>query len=444
MNIPVKIKNKKPWILVSSYADLFIDQINFDNYEVSLENSGPENYMGRPHIDNILRILETKYPGKSENYRNTLEVFFYNIEQLVDKSLNMLYHTNPVEVEDPSKIDLLLENSINKLIIKSPDLWGDSVIKHQLIGNLSSSFVNYTKEYDINNKTSYGIASFRYLPTGDLKCVRLPLKIDSYPLKIDPVNIGNSVWGDEFLEELKEGINKEWNLNYNWKDSIYLKYLYNSIMSNKEPLSIQDFYVKSYSLSKYSNKMHSPDLEAKAEFKLLTEDFLNTYPANIIHHYVYDTYNRTTVNPGFLNGISGWSRVSDDSNITESSYKSFNENVRIEDSNNQYGNPELKLNFKHNKITQTLRIPDGKYSLSLSVRSSSTRGIKLFLGGVSVDVNIAPSETFKKITLTDVDNGGISISSSNHIETYGFEVVENEDLNSELEIEYCRLNYISS
>jgi hypothetical protein len=440
MNIPVKIKNKKPWISLSSYSNLLIDSVNFDNYEVSFENSGPEGYFGRSHIDNIVELLEVSYPNKTENYRSTLEVLFHNIEKLIESSLDYLYFTNPVELEDLKEVDIILENSINKMSFKSPQIWGDDLIKNILVGNLSSSFLSYDLKYDPATNLSSGEVVFRYLPEGTECKVNLDLKTSTVPDTVDIYNPDNNIWGEEFLNDIRSSLEKEWIYKFGWNENIYQEELYRSILSGKKPLTINDFYVKSFNLSKYEGILNSTKIEKSPNFSLIDPTYLNIYSPNIIYCLGHDVYNSSTVNPGFTSGVSGWNRESYYSNITTSSYKSENVDLEISDSNSLESNPELRFKGKKNRLSQVLRLPPGKYELTLSVLNTTDRDIKLFFGDLEVNVTLAPSSKFRSIRLTNVENGGIDVTSENSIISYGFEIGEDSvSIDPEILIEYCRI-----
>lgn len=438
MNLPIKIYNKKPWISINRFKNLLIDKISFGNYEVSPENSGPEGYIGWPHIENILSVLVSFYPQSIHLYRNSLEVYFHNLNKLIDSSLDFLYSTNPVFKEEVLEVDILLENSINKLSKDTSDLWSDPLIKETLVGDISSSFLGYTLLYDPYTENTSGKVLFRYLPEGSLREVILPLKVTTQPEVVDVSHPDNTSWGDVFTNDCKGSLTKEWEVTYDWKEPSYQRELYRSIMSKKGGLTIDDFYVKSFMYSKNTGRLNSKEIESSPEFNTIPENYLSRYSANIINCLSNNIYNQTTVNPGFKKGTSGWNIISKYTNSGKLDHKAHSDDITIEDTNEEINDPEIRLDGNYIKIYQTNRVPEGKYSLEISLKSNLVRQAKVFLGNTSIEIEIPESENLKLIKLTDVLNEGILVDYNDGIIDYGIEIFESANP-SILFLEYCRL-----
>jgi hypothetical protein len=448
MNLPIKIKNKKPWVALNLYSSLLLNEIDFSNYEVSENNSGPTGYFGKAHITNLASIIDEKTNLDVTLYKDTLETFFYNTTVVIDGLIDFLYFSNPAVAYDPDKLDIILENAVNKITPNVPLLWKDSTIKNNLYGNISSSFLDYDMVYDYNTSVTKCKVIFRYLPEGSERYVDINLRTFETPTNVNVLDNVLTVWGDEYLADLKLQADTQWKILYSWNESIYQRELYRSIMSSKGGITIDEFYNKSYMLMLYTDKIDNSYISSLVNYSALSEDTLSLYSFNIICCLAEDTYNLSTINPGFTNDLQGWNRVSNKSSVTNNSNLISTGDLRIEDSilNDNGTDFELLLNGDSNKISQINRIPEGNYELTISIKTSIERTLNIFLNDTTATVTVSAGESVKKIKLTDVANGGISVAEQNSITEYGFELepISDQNLNEEgiTKIEYCRISKI--
>jgi len=366
----------------------------------------------------------------------------YDLEKIVSHDGNSI---NAIPIESNSQVINYLK--INKQVgfvgFDEIQFFKDPypLIKELLVGNISSSFLGYNLLYDPHTNNTSGKVIFRYLPEGTLREVSLPIKVTTQPEIVDVSHPDNTFWGTIFTNDCKASFIKEWTIYYDWKEPSYQRELYRSIMSKKGGLTIDDFYVKSFQFSKNSGRLNSKEIESSVGFLDIPASYLQEYPANIINCLSNNTYNQTTVNPGFNRGTSGWNIVSTYSNTGELDSKAHSIDIIIEDTNETIDDPEIKLDSQYIKIFQTNRVPEGKYLLEVSIKSSIPRSGRIFLGETSVEVEIPQSENLKLIKLTDVLNEGILINYNDGIIDYGIELFENENP-STVFLEYCRLKKI--
>lgn len=445
MNLSVKVKNKIPLVSVSSFKSLLIDDVDFSS--IGTCDTVLEGYFGKAQIDNVVKAIKDSTSLNTTLYEDTLEVFFFNVESTINTLLDYLYLSNPVNIEDTTQVDIILENAVNKVSFDTPSLWSDKLIKKDLLGRLSSSFLDYEVTVNAKTKTGQCRILFRYLPDNTERVVILDLRLN-------PELIPNILTSDkckitdlppELVDHIKEHVNKSWNEKYNWPEDNYQDELYRSIMSNKGGITLDDFYCKSYSLMKFSNKLDSRNIEAQDGFSSIDPYKLNMYPVNIISRLASDTYNNTTINPGFEYGFQGWNRVSTSAGLTGPSVNLSNPvDLKIENTiiNTIDNNPELILDGKYNGFTQYNRVPGGLYDLTISILTNTDRDFTLFLGDSKVEFTLPASTVPSLITLTDSTVGGIDLTGAEDgIVVYGFETKEistNPEL-VETKIEYCRI-----
>lgn len=446
MNLPIKIKNKKPWVSLNLYSSLLLNEIDFSNYEVSENNSGPNGYFGKAHISNLAAIIDEKTSLNATLYKDTLETLFYNAEVVIEGLIDYLYFSNPSTSYDVDELDIILENAINKTTVNSPAIWKDKTIKSLLRGNLSSSFFDYDLVYDYNTSIPKGKLIFRYLPEGTERFMEVNLKPSVQPQEVNVLDNTLTVWGDEYLTDLREQLDFNWDKLYNWNEEIYQRELYRSIMAGKGGITIDEFYNKSYTLMLYTDKIDNSYISTLGNYSAISESILSQYSFNIICCLVEDKYNLSTVNPGFKKGLQGWNRVNKNAAVTNNSSFVSTADLSIEDtiSNSEQGDFELLLDGDYNRISQINRIPEGKYDLFVSIKTSVERTLKVFLNDTFATVTVLPGESVKKIKLTDVSNGGISVSNEDSITEYGFELdpISDQNLNEKgiTKIEYCRIS----
>jgi hypothetical protein len=444
MNLPIKIKDKKPWVSLSSYSSLLIDDINFSNYEISPSDPSLEGYFGRKHVDNLVEAIGTEISTDTTFYEDTLEVLFFNIESVIDKLTDYVYLTNPVSIVDSIQLDILLENAVNKASIDLPNLWGDSLIKNTLTGNMSRSFLDYELRYDTREGSSQCRVLFRYLPEGTERSVLIDFKVSGTPEDTNPKTSSLSTWGSEFTESMKEAVAKSWRINYDWKEDNYQRELYRSIMSKRGGMTIDEFYVKSYNLVRYSGKINPKYVEELTGFSGIDPKYFGTYSFNIISRLSDNTYNATTINPGFTNQTQGWNRVSHYSSVTESSDLSPTVEFDVVDTDIEF-DAQLHVDKSYNKFSQVNRVPPGMYELKLSLQTNVDRNFRIFIGEVVTSFSLLASDAPKVITLTDSALGGIDLSSiPDGIIEYGFEIEEvtnpSDSSVALTKVDYCRIN----
>lgn len=444
MNIPVKIKNKTPIVSLSSFSELLLDKIDFSNLNSCKQLI--DGYFSKYQINDIVKAIKTSTSLNTTLYEDTLEVFFYNLETTVDTLLDLLYLSNPVNIEDTLFVDTLLENSINKLTIDNQDIWQDRLIKKDLVGKISASFLDY--DITVNSKTKTGQCKvmFRYLPDSTEKCILLDLKLN--PDLIPETLISDSCrlqdLNEDLINHIKEEVEKTWLYFYDWKETIYQEELYRSIMSNKGGITIDDFYTKSFNYLKYSNKIDSRYIESLDNFSSIPEDYFYNYSTNIITCLAGNTFNKTTINPGFKHGISGWNRFSKKSNVDTIYLNLSNpENIKLENTiiNSLENNAELIVDEKFNSFEQVNRVPEGLYDLTLSISTNVERDVKMYIGDVESTFTLPVNPNLSLVTLTDVNLGGIDLTNiPDGIINYGFEIQKiTSPQEVETKIEYCRI-----
>lgn len=464
MNLPVKIKNKQPWLSISSFASLLIDKINFDGLNINcLSDETPDGYFGRKHIPEIITAIQTSNTllfkigstSRLSFYEDTLEVYFYNLEMAIDKLLDYLYLTNPVNVENEVALDVTLENALNKISPNSTALWKDQLIKGSLSGILSDSFLDYEIAYDNRTKTSQCRVLFRYLPESTERTVILDLKLNPnlIPETLKPRKYKLNELDPIMVTHIKDEVKESWGEKFGWNEPNYQRSLYESIMADLGGLTLDDYYVKSFLTSKYNRVIDTRELESNPQFNLLTPEFLASHSSNIVSCIIENNFNYTTINPGFEYGIQGWNRVSKLANLTghvlTTSQVAPSLVISDEITNTTEDNSELQLNQGQVSFTQENRLPEGNYELQIAIKTSIARDFTLTLGSITQMFTLpADPVNPKVITLTDTQLGGIEITNAEFpsgIVTYGFSAGEVIITQPELEytyIEYCRIKKI--
>lgn len=444
MNIPIKIHNQKPWIKLDSFKNIFFDNIDFSSYQTCISEDDPSTYIARPHIRNLVKILKDTNPEKEEYYFDVLNVYFDKIDEVLKGLIDLLLLNNPVNILNPTRLDSILQDSINRVINPDSDLWDDQLIKNQLTGLLEDSFLDYELRYDPSSKGGKCVILFRYLPEGTQRSILLHLHPTTQP---DQITEGcTPLWGTEFISEMKELSQKEWLSRFGEKNSPnYSRCLYESVMSERGGVEIQEFFVDSYRKTKKQDAIYTKDFESMTGFTDFSEIELGTLPYNILLHVLKGTFDLHTINSGFTYGTQGWNVVNELSNIT-SSVNSVDTGYHFIDSNGSVNeNTELVIDYRSTSLNQINRIPPGKYELKLSLRTTVPREFKIYFGEVETTFNLNPTSNFQTVTLTDIGNSGMEITDPSNI-NYGFvckEVTTEPDrTNCKTYIEFCILNKI--
>jgi hypothetical protein len=420
------------------------------DFELLNSDQDMVGYFNRSNIKQIAnKFKSSKSPESYNLIKDSLEALFITSERLINESKNFLYQSSPVSVDIRTigDIDQDLQFVVNKLNNPSDSLWLNDPIRNLIkFDTLKFSYLDYY--FNVTGDIGKCVFYFKYIPDGTEHKLKFNLKLDKFPKElISYEKIEEFEWSLEFKDYFYNKVKAHWEEFYDLDINNYNKTLYESILSDKKGLNINDFYVSSYYKNKSKDNIYWEAVENLSGFSDISTEFKSKNSLNVLLHTLNNTSDSKTINPDFKKGLSCWNVIS----TADNKYGYLKETDNNKDNTLVINNIEedltsnLNFNYEYAKIQQENILDQGYWELDINYKTNVTRAITLFVNDNFISQTIFPTgSNFVNLKLTGNGNQGVLIEDGLPVK-FGFVLskVTDDELydSSSTSINSCKLTF---